>query len=119
MKRGKASQSADLKALESKLKQAEARNDHFEKLVVSKLDELTSTTSTISARPLVERENKMHAAKTQNEISALGDEISKMWKTIGEMEGTKSTTPTDDPSSFGELAKVCLKVFLHPSTKGT
>ena len=107
-KRGKSQiPQADLKAIESKLKQVEARNDHFEKLVVSKLDELTSTTSSISARPLLDRENKIHTTKVQNEVSALGDEISKMWKIIGEMDGKKSSnSPMDDPGSFGELAKV-------------
>ena len=97
---------AELRALENQLKQVEARNDHFEKLVISKLDELNSATSSISARPLAERENKLQSVKVQGEINSLGDEISKMWKVIGELEGKKSLSgPSDDPSSFGELAK--------------
>ena len=60
----------------------------------------------MSSRPLAERENKLQNVKVQGEISSLGDEISKMWKVIGELEGKKSPPgPSDDPSSFGELAK--------------
>ena len=51
----------------------------------------------------------------------MGDEVSKLWKIIGQLEGNVKPTlaSNDDPASYGELAKA-MNAMLHENeaTKG-
>ena len=71
--------------------------------------------------PLNERESKIHSAKLLAEINSVGDEVSKIWKIIGELEGGTKTGSTalasDDPASYGELAKA-MNAMLHDNESG-